>query len=85
MSHLDIESPKFEGKSHLWIQWKGTDVCCDVHCVKCDNSFHYDGSFFYFFQCPVCNQIYECGSHIEVYPIDQAPNSGSVTLLNADS
>jgi hypothetical protein len=25
-SHLDIESPLFENRPHVWIQCKGTDV-----------------------------------------------------------
>lgn len=56
MSHLDIESPTFQGKPHLWIQWKGTDVCCDIHC-SCGYFGHYDGAFFYFFRCPVMRPV----------------------------
>ncbi len=33
-----------------WIQWKGTDVCIDLHCV-CGNNGHVDGDFMYEVQC----------------------------------
>jgi len=23
----------YEGRPHGWVQWKGTDVCMDVHCA----------------------------------------------------
>lgn len=43
-----------------------------------------NGEFFYFFKCPNCGQLYECGSHIEVYPIDQAPDGAIVCVVNDD-
>lgn len=71
-SHLDVESPLFAGKPHIWIQWKGTNVCCDVHCT-CGAHSHFDGDFFYFFKCPGCGQHWEVGTHVTIYPVsDQA-------------
>ena len=67
-SHLDIESPQFEGKPHIWVQWKGTDVCADVHC-SCGEMSHFDGDFFYFFRCPHCGQHWEVGTHVSIYPV----------------
>jgi hypothetical protein len=32
--------------SHGWIQWKGTDVCMDIHC-ECGTLSHIDGEFAY--------------------------------------
>ena len=54
--------------SHGWIQWKGTDVCIDIHCTKCGCGSHYDGDFMYFVKCPECGQIYECNGYIELIP-----------------
>lgn len=67
-SHLDIESPQFEGKPHIWVQWKGTDVCCDIHCA-CGAFLHFHGDFFYFFQCPHCQKYWEVGTHIAIYEV----------------
>ena len=69
MSHLDVESPLFDGKPHIWIQWKGTDVCCDIHC-SCGAHCHFDGDFFYDFQCPHCLQHWEVGTHVTLHPIE---------------
>lgn len=55
---------------HGWIQWKGTDVCIDIHC-KCGESVHFDGDFMYYVRCPYCNQIYEANGHIELIPVDE--------------
>jgi hypothetical protein len=76
-SHLDIESPLFEGKPHIWIQWKGTDVCCDIHCA-CGAHLHYDGDFMYFIQCPHCRQLWEIGTHVTMYAIDALPSNSTV-------
>lgn len=74
-SHLDIESPQFEGQPHIWIQWKGTDVCCDIHCA-CGAHCHFDGDFFYFFQCPHCKRYWEVGTHVKIYEVDAARVAG---------
>ena len=82
-SHLDVESPRFEGTPHIWIQWKGTDVCCDVHCL-CGAQMHYDGNFFYFFKCPHCGQHWEVGTHMPIYAVTPEQASDNVNVLNRD-
>lgn len=67
-SHLDVESPQFDQRPHIWIQWKGTDVCCDIHCV-CGAHCHFDGDFFYEFQCPHCLRYWEVGTHVQLYEV----------------
>lgn len=69
---LDTESSQFErGKvPHIWIQWKGTNVCCDIHCL-CGAHLHFDGDFMYFIQCPHCQQHWEIGSHVPMYPVSK--------------
>lgn len=70
-SHLDIEQPQFHGDPHvphIWIQWKGTDVCCDVWC-SCGQPAHFDGDFLYFFQCPHCGKYWEVGTHVKIYEV----------------
>lgn len=54
---------------HGWIQWKGTDVCIDLHC-RCGAWIHFDGDFLYFFTCGKCGQAFEIGGHVKLYPVD---------------
>ena len=68
VSHLHIESPKFHGTPHIWIQWKGTDVCCDIHC-RCGTHLHYDGDFMYFVRCSECHAVWEIGTHVAMYEV----------------
>lgn len=77
MSHLDVEIPLYSGKPHIWIQWKGTNVCCDIHC-RCGMRSHFDGDFLYFFRCPGCKQVWEVGTHMVIYPVNEADLDGSI-------
>ncbi len=66
--HLKIETPLFAGRPHGWIQWKGTNVCIDLHC-SCGEHLHYDGDFLYYFLCPHCDKLWEMGTHIPIYEV----------------
>lgn len=59
---------------HGWIQWKGTDVCIDLHC-KCGEHFHYDGDFLYSVKCPKCKTCYALDGHIELIEIEEEPKN----------
>lgn len=50
---------------HGWIQWKGTDVCIDLHC-KCGHLGHVDCDFFYSYQCPECGTKYAVGQNVKL-------------------
>lgn len=58
---------------HGWIQWKGTDVCMDIHC-KCGQLSHIDAEFAYHVKCPACGQVYFCNGHIELIPMAVEPD-----------
>lgn len=62
----DQDNPRTE--SGGWIQWKGTEVCMDVHCV-CGHSGHFDGAFFYYFECPKCHAKYAVGQNVKLIPM----------------
>ena len=47
-----------------WIQWKGTDVCMDMHC-SCGQLGHIDAEFAYFYEC-VCGKRYAIGSVVKL-------------------
>ena len=59
---------------HGWIQWKGTEVCMDVHC-KCGALAHVDASFAYHVRCEACDTVYFCNSHIELIELLLPPES----------
>jgi hypothetical protein len=69
---------KTKEKATTFIQWKGTVVCMDVHC-PCGHHGHIDAGFAYNYQCPKCEQVYECGDSIELTPVDK-PNSDCVAV-----
>ena len=64
-----------------WIQWKGTDVCMDVHC-KCGEHTHVDARFVYHIKCPHCGTVYFCNGHIEF--IEVTGDIGGMSVVEAD-
>jgi len=68
---LQIDGERFQDKPHGWIQWKGTDVCIDLHCA-CGALIHFDGDFLYYFICPHCGRMWEVGSHVALYEVPES-------------
>lgn len=66
---LGDQEIEFRGKPHIWIQWKGTNVCCELRC-ECGFSGHFDGDFLYFWRCPECKTIWENGTYVAVKKAD---------------
>jgi hypothetical protein len=64
----------FPGKPHGWVQWKGTDVCMDIHCI-CGCHSHFDGDFAYAVKCPECGRSYMCNGHIELIELAVEPEN----------
>lgn len=58
-------------KGHAWIQWKGTEVCMDVHC-RCGAHGHVDASFACFYKCLACDTTFAVGQTVRLYPFDPA-------------
>lgn len=54
-----------------FIQWKGTDVCLDFHCYKCDHFGHFDGDFAYFLRCGRCGQVYSMPSTVALKAVSE--------------
>jgi hypothetical protein len=63
-----------DNEPHGWIQWKGTDVCMDIHC-KCGESTHVDGYFAHHVKCGSCGTVYFCNGHIELIELEQEPDN----------
>jgi len=55
---------------HGWIQWKGTDVCIDLHCA-CGTLGHVDGDFVYQVKCTDCGQHYAVGMNVVLAPMTE--------------
>ena len=62
-----------QDKPHGWIQWKGTNVCMDIHC-RCGEISHIDAEFCYYVKCPYCNTVYFCNGHIEFIRMAESAN-----------
>jgi hypothetical protein len=54
---------------HGWIQWKGTDVCMDVHC-ECGAHGHIDDEFAYFYRCAQCGATYAVGQVVKLIKLE---------------
>jgi len=46
-----------------WIQYKGTDICVDLHCA-CGTHGHYDGDQMYFVRCKDCGRRYGVSQNV---------------------
>lgn len=68
----DIQQ-QYDDEPHGWIQWKGTNVCMDVHCA-CDAVTHVDATFCYYVKCSVCGRVYFCNGHIEFIELEEEPD-----------
>lgn len=60
------DNPK--GEAHGWVQWKGTNVCMDVHCA-CGALGHIDADFAYFLRCAHCGRVYATGCNVKLIPL----------------
>jgi hypothetical protein len=69
-----LDDGRIEGP-HGWVQWKGTNVCMDLHC-QCGAMLHADEDFFYHFKCGECGQIYEVSGFVRLFPLDHHPDRG---------
>ena len=56
---------------HGWIQWKGTEVCMDVHCT-CGAHTHIDAEFAYYVECGDCGALFAVGAYVKLVPVTAA-------------
>lgn len=70
-----------KGKPKGWIQFKGTDLCMDVHC-KCGELTHVDGDFIYFVKCVHCGTTYEINGHVELIETPEELVAHNITVTN---
>lgn len=59
----------------VYVQWKGTDVCLDFHCI-CGADEHVDGDFVYGIRCTACGRVYTMPDTLVL--VEGEPASGIV-------
>lgn len=55
----------WKGTPHGWVQWKGTNVCIDLHCA-CGAHGHIDAEFFYEYECKGCGRKYAVSPYVRL-------------------
>lgn len=68
LQNFEEEQKKREGQPYGWLQFKGINICMDVHCT-CGELVHVDGEFCYNVQCGECGARYELSGFIDLIPI----------------
>ncbi len=68
---------------HCWIQWKGTDVCMDVHC-ECGELSHVDAEFAYKVKCPGCGKIWHVSPYVRLVPWEEKDGHLDSCLVEAE-
>ena len=53
------------GKASTFLQWKGTDVCIDIHC-PCGEHLHFDGYFAYTIECAHCHAVFNMPQDLQL-------------------
>lgn len=53
----------------VYIQYKGTDICLDLHCECGAEDFgHFDGYFAYAIECHACGRKYDMPQTVRLEP-----------------
>lgn len=60
--YSDIDGP------HVFVQWKGTDVCLTFHC-ECGERGHFHGDFAYALRCGACGKEWEMPHSWALVPV----------------
>ena len=62
------EAFKVFPSSNAFIQFKGTDICMDLHC-KCGYHNHFDGYFAHRVKCSKCGVVYAISPYPKIIEI----------------
>lgn len=79
MSDAAFKNP-FDKQTYGWIQFKGTDICIDIHC-ECGYHSHFDGYFMYYIRCPRCKLVWEANGHIQFH---KSPEVTHIEIQNPE-
>lgn len=59
----------FPGRAHVNIQWKGTDICADIHC-QCGTYSHVDGYIYGEWICRGCHKGFKLAWTAIAYEVE---------------
>jgi hypothetical protein len=79
-NEVGFEAAQWDIATQFFIQWKGTDVCMDLHCPACSYHNHYDGYFAYIVQCAKCKALYKLPELLPFKRIDAVPEGHCAPL-----
>lgn len=74
---------KYVGQPHGWIQFKGSEICMDVHC-KCGELTHVDGSYIYMVECGKCGTKYAINGHVQFIEIEEVPEKDETMIQKSE-
>jgi hypothetical protein len=64
---------------HVFVQWKGTDVCLDLYCA-CGTRLHFDGYHAYELTCGICNRVWELPAMLPLKEVTGESDHLSIVL-----
>lgn len=72
--HPDVAKAHGTDQPHVWVQYKGTNLCADFHCA-CGVRGHIDESFAYSVRCDSCGQIWVLPQTLTLTRLEDMPES----------
>lgn len=72
-----------EDVAQAWIQWKGTDVCMDVHC-SCGVRGHIDADFAYRYKCLACKKLFDIAGYVRLIEVPADEIESEETCVVSD-
>lgn len=70
--------------AETFIQWKGTEVCMDLHC-PCGVHTHYDAEFAYRIRCAGCQAVYELGTQVKAVRLGPEDADDLIRIVEGES
>lgn len=68
-------------KASFYIQWKGTHVCGDFHCICGSHEHTCDTGFMYYIRCTKCERQYRVPDTLELVEETPGPHVSAIVNL----
>jgi hypothetical protein len=82
-SRLDAADAEVLSGPHAWIQWKGTNVCADIHC-SCGAHGHIDAQFAYYVRCGACGKLWALSGNVRMVEVTAEEIKGACEPIDAE-